>query len=336
MSKEKIQEMIKEGTPAADTLNPGAGSSGGQTKPQMLATFVKMMADLGMEDLSKFYNDSIAKIGKEADSIPDGAANHNKMTIMTKEDMDAIFEDTLSEEVKEKTATIFEAAVNTKAILIEAELQEKYNEKAKQLEEEYENKLQEEVESVLDGISEQMEIFTDSVVEFWLDENRIAIESQLKADISEEFIEGMKNLFKEHYIDVPEDKLDILGELHDENIELKENLNKLATENLEFTKKIQENEKAKIIDKLSEGLAVSESEKLKNLLESIDYSDLDKFETKAKVIKENYFDRAKKQSNSGLINEEIDPIVEDKSKPATNHNPLIAAALNEIKNQSKK
>jgi hypothetical protein len=331
MPKEKIN--IDESTPASDTLKPGMGSSEGQTKPQMLATFTAMMAQLGMEDLSKFYNDAINMIGKEAKDIPDGAAEHNKKTIMTKEDIDDIFTDELSEEVKDKAAILFEAAVNTKVILEKAQLDEDYQNKVKQLDEEYETKLEEEVKEVFEEISSQIELYMDNLVEHWLDENKIEIESQLKADISEDFINGLKDLFKEHYIDVPEDKLDILGELQKENQEIKENLNRTINENLEISKQLQATNKDKILDKLSEGLAVTESERLRTLTEGVDFSDLEAFEHKAKIIKENYFGENKAKS-TGLITEEIDADMPNKDKTPY-INPNIAAALNAIKNDSK-
>jgi hypothetical protein len=316
--KKNQDKSIKEDTTldevsAIDTLKPGAGSSEGQTHAQTLSTFTTMLAQLGKEDLSKLYTDTIASIGKEASLIPDGSAAKNKSTITTKEDVDDIFvSDDLSEDVKEKAAIVFEAAINTKLILEKVRLEEEYEERVKALDEAYEIKLEEEVIEVFEEVAKQTESYMDFVVESWLDENTIAIENNLKLEITEEFMTGLRNLFSEHYIELPEDKLDVLGEMKVEIEELKTKLNSALHENIELSSSVVETAREKIISNLSEGMVLTDSEKLKSLVEGVEFSDIETFEKKAKIIKENYFG-GKKTTPTGMITENIDVDIPNKN-----------------------
>ncbi len=192
----EVVEKIDE-TAAADTLKPSP------SKAEMLATFTSLMAQLGKEDLSKFLNDALAQIGKEAEKTPSatapgqtGLGQMPMPKLVAKEDVEEMFAgETLTEEFKEKTVTIFEAAVNARLTI----------EKAR-LEEETEKKIEEAVALFQDDLSSKVDQYMDYVVETWVKENEIALVESLRSEIAEEFIGGLHKLFTESYINIPEEK----------------------------------------------------------------------------------------------------------------------------------
>lgn len=290
---------LDEETASAATLHPKSGSGGGESKAQTLATFTKMLSDLGKEDLTDLFNRTIEAIGTEAKEIPDGAAVKNKASIsakVVKEDLDEIFPEELSEEFRDQASVIFEAAVATRINL-----------ETVRLEEEFETKLDEQVTGIYEAITDDLNKYLDYCVGTFMEDNAVAIESNIRTELSENFINGLHRLFTESYITVPESKIDILGEMKAEILSLKDQVNTLFTENAELSEAIEESVKSDIVHSLVEGLTDSEAEKLINISESIDYSDMDNFKGKLEVIKETYFNNSKEVNPStGLITETID------------------------------
>lgn len=184
----------------------------------------------------------------------------------------------LSEEFKEKASTIFEAAVAAKVHLMTEEL-----------EAQYETKLQEQVAEFTEKLSEQIDNYLNYVVEQWMQENELAIESSLRTEITEEFIEGMRKLFAENYIEIPEEKLDVLEQLASRVEELEEKLNETINDNIELSTEIKEQTKAKIISQVAEDLTITQKEKFSTLAEGVDYLDAETYEKKLQIVKENYF-----------------------------------------------
>lgn len=304
-------DLVLEDSAAADTLHPGAGSGGTMSRAEMLDTFVQLLSQLGKEDLTHFFNDSIAQIGHEADPIPDGASSSNQATIKTKstvakEDVDEMFSgDELTEEFKDRAVTVFEAALNTRVNLETARLEEEFEKAALELEEEYNNKLEEEVSNIFENISEKLDQYLDYVVEQWMEENAVAIEGELRANIAEDFIASLGNLFREHYITVPENQMDLVADLQAELAEIKGKLNEVLDEKIELQSVIDEATKESILDEVSEGLVVTHAEKLATLAEGVEYSDPETYRNKLNIIKEQYFNKNSKPSSTGLITEEI-------------------------------
>jgi len=316
--KEDTQEMnddINEGS-AADTLKPMGAP--GESKAEMLATFTTLLAQLGKEDLSDLFNRTIDSIGSEAQNIPADASAQNMATIATKsavkEDIADMFAgDDLTEEMKEKAATIFEAAINTRINLEIADLEEQLEERVALLDEEYENRLQEAASSIFEDVSDKLDKYLDYVTEQWMEENQLAIENSIRAEIAEDFIGGLHNLFAEHYIQVPEERVDIFAEMKNEIANLKNSLNETIDEKLELEAILEEASKDAIFEEVSDGLALTQSEKLRTLSEGIDFVDSDVYKRKLEIIKENYFTAKKTSVKTGLITEEIDGINEDNS-----------------------
>jgi len=218
-----------------------------------------------------------------------GSAESNKASIAMKpsaasakiEDytIEVAFEgEELSEEFKEKAVTIFEAAVNAKVEMIKAELEEQ---QMKQLEEQ--------VAEVTTTLNTQIDNYLNYVVEKWMEENELAIESSLRTEITEEFIDGMRKLFAENYIEIPEDKFDVLEQLADKVEELEQKLNESINDNIELAGTVKEFAKESIFAKVAEGLSVSQKEKFATLAEGVDFADETTFEKKLQIVKENYF-----------------------------------------------
>lgn len=303
---------------AADTLKPGAGSGGTESKAETLATFTQLLAQLGKEDLSKLFNDVQSQFGPNKAPGAEDKSDANRSTVAMKpsaavgkgawkEDIDEIFgSDDLTEDFKEKASTVFEAAVEARCILEETRLQEQFETLAAELEEEFEQKLEETSTAMFEELSTKLDQYLDYVVEQWMEANELAIETQLRAEIAEGFMAGLQNLFAEHYITVPEDKLDVFAEMKAELDATKAKLNESIDEKLALQSVIDEATKEALLDEVSEGLAVTQSEKLRTLAEGLEFTDAETFKKKLEIVKENYFTEKKLSVATGLITEEID------------------------------
>ena len=320
---------IDEATAAADTLKPGAGSSGTESKAETLATFTQLLSQLGKEDLSKLFNDVQAQFGPgKAPGAEDKSAS-NKASVnakasaavgsggakaadpmpklSVKEDIDEMFgADDLSEEFREKAEVVFEAALNTRVTLEVARLEEEFAAKEAELEEAFEVALEEETTKVVENITSKLDQYLDYVVEQWMEENQVAIENGLRMDIAENFIQGLHNLFAEHYITVPDEKIDLVAEMKAELEEVKAKLNEAVDQKLELQAVINEATKEATLEEISEGLAETQVEKLRTLAEGIEYTDAEAYRKKLEIVKETYFTAKKPTASTGLITEEID------------------------------
>ena len=188
----------------------------------------------------------------------------------------------LSEEFKDKAATIFETAVKTRI-----------QEQTKILEAQYEEKLSAETETVKEAMVEKVDSYLNYVVEEWMKENELAVERGIRTEIAEDFITGLKDLFKEHYIDVPEEKYNVLDDLTNQNKSLEEKLNEQISKNVDLTKEVSESAKSKAIADIAKDLADTEKEKFEKMAENVEYDSADKFKEKLETIKESYFPKTK-------------------------------------------
>ena len=188
----------------------------------------------------------------------------------------------LSEEFKDKAAMIFETAVKTRI-----------QEQTKILEARYEEKLSVETETVKEAMVEKVDSYLNYVVEEWMKENELAVERGIRTEIAEDFITGLKDLFKEHYIDVPEEKYNVLDDLTNQAKKLEEKLNEQFEKNVVLSKKVSEAEKVKIIDEVSSDLADTEKEKFNSMAENVEYDSAEKFKEKLETIKESYFPKTR-------------------------------------------
>lgn len=209
-------------------------------------------------------------------------ATYKAPIVDVKEDVAALVDgEELSEEFKQKAATIFEAAVVSRIKTELVKIQEQYDE---QLVEEF-AKIKEELVEKVDG-------YLGYIAEQWMKQNELALESGIKAELAESFIDGIKKVFEEHYVDVPAEKYDVLGTLEEKVEELEGKLNESVNANIEMTKQIAEMKKGEIIANLSEGLTVTEKDKFNALAAEIVCEDVETYTGKLTTIRESYFKHA--------------------------------------------
>jgi hypothetical protein len=171
--------------------------------------------------------------------------------------------------------------------------------KVDEMENEYQAELQEEIVTFRDDLTDKVDGYLNYVTEEWMKENELALESSLKSEITEEFMGGLKDLFTEHYIEVPEEKVDIVENLFDKVEDLEGQLNQSVQENIKVKNELNEYRKDKILEEVCEDLADTQSEKMKSLAEGVSYEDdSENFEEKVKTIKENYFPNQQKQDEN--------------------------------------
>lgn len=240
------------------------------------------------------------------------------------EDVDALFAgENLSEEFKTKAVTIFEAAVKTKVLQV-----------AEQLEQVALKQLNEAVEEIKTDLTDQVDSYLNYMVEEWVNDNEIAIEKGLRAEIVEDFISGLRTLFVEHYIDIPEDKVDIVAELSEKVEELEESLNTEIAKGMELKKALGEATKSEILDAVCEGLVQTQVEKVRTLAESVEFTTAREYNEKLKTLRESYFPtKVKSGNNPDLLNE--NQLVTDETTGEEITDPMMRSIYEAISRTSK-
>ena len=238
--------------------------------------------------------------------------------IDVKEHVDALVagDDSLSEEFKQKAATVFEAAIKSKVKEIAEEIEADYN-----------KKFEEETSKAKDELVEKVDSYLSYVVEEWMKENELALERGIKGEIAEDFISGLKKLFEDHYIDVPDEKYNVLEDQASKIEELNKKLNESIEKNIELSKENGKYVRQSIIDEASKDLAETQKEKFNKLAEEVDYKNEEDFRTKVSTIKESYFG---KKDSSG----EIDDVAADSNtlnEDLSNAMAAYSAAISKTK-----
>ena len=219
----------------------------------------------------------------EEQEIQKSALNQEEFETNLADDVQALIEgEELSDEFKEKAATIFEAAVF-------ARVNEEITNRVEKLEEQYKVELEEAVESNKKEMVERVDDFMNYVVKEWMQENELAIEKGIRSEIVEDFMVGLKNLFVEHYIDIPDEKVDLVDDLFTKVEDLEESLNQEIDKNIQTNKELREYKKLDALYTVSEGLTDVETEKMQKLAEGIEYETEELYAEKLQTIKENYF-----------------------------------------------
>jgi tetrahydromethanopterin S-methyltransferase subunit B len=224
----------------------------------------------------------------------------------------------LSEEFKEKAATIFEAAVIARSSALMEEVEEA-------LFEEFESA----VEQVKEELATKLDDYISYMAEEWVKENQLAIEKGLRAEIVEDFMAGMRNLFIEHYIDIPEDKVDVVEELTNKVDELESQINEQIQSAVELRKELNEHKKQEAIHAVCEGLTQTQVEKMKSLAESVPFTTDEEFADKMVTLRTSYFTESTvKTADSSALNEEV--LIEEDKKPTASVDPMIASIAKSI------
>ena len=210
------------------------------------------------------------------------------------EDVNALLSgEDLSEEFKEKAKVIFEASINAKITDIENQLNEEYN-----------KKLTEEVETIKVELTERTDAYLEYVAQEWMEENAIAVEKGIKTEMTESFMEGMKKLFEEHYVTLPDDKYDVLENMVDKLDEMETKLNEQIEKNVALNQRLGESTAQTIFNNVAEGLAVSQKEKFRSLAESVEFESEESYRGKIETLKESYFG-AKKTTTTTSAPQEL-------------------------------
>ena len=209
------------------------------------------------------------------------------------EDVNALLSgEDLSEEFKEKAKVIFEASINAKITDIE-----------NQLNEEYATKLSEEVATIKVELTERTDAYLEYVAQEWMEENAIAVEKGIKTEMTESFMEGMKKLFEEHYVTLPEDKYDVLENMVDKLDEMETKLNEQIEKNVALNQRLGESTAQTIFNNVAEGLATSQKEKFQSLAESVEFESEESYRGKIETLKESYFGQKKTTSTASAPQE---------------------------------
>ena len=238
---------------------------------------------------------------------------HAKM----KEDIDAIFSgEDLSEEFKKNAQAIFEAAV---AVRVEEEV--------KTLEEQFAQKLEEAQNEFTAGLVDKVDEYLDYVVSEWQKENEVAIQNNLKAEIAEDFMVGIKNLFVENYIDIPDDKVDLVNDMAEKLSTAEQDLDKKIQENSDLVAQLNGYKKDAIVADVTEGLTEVQVEKLKSLAENIEFISEEDYKEKLTLTKKKYFESVKEESKQEVQKDGLDS---DASTIEESYNPVMEKYVRNI------
>lgn len=313
----------------SSTTAPGVEADGNpKTRIEWIKAIIGSLASASEESIeAAHFAMQQAQVGGAPEHATDGKVDGNRATIvakpsaaeghgMIKTEAVAVFKEAgLSEEAQAKVQTIFETAVLAAIVEQEAALQEKYDAA---------------IDAGLKDLTEKLEVkvneFIDATVAEWLEANKVNVTSTLRTEITMEFLDKLHGLFIESYIEVPEDKVNVLEAIVTENQSLEDKINKVTSEKMELSKKIVALEKTVEVAKLSEGLTLPKKAQLAKLLEAVEFEGAEKFAAKVAVIKEGFMKDAAKP-DTGIINENTPVVTEEK---VVARNPSIAAVANLI------
>ena len=249
---------------------------------QLKATYGNMMSAMHMEEVDA--GESIEEVHSVRE-LPKITSEDVTVT----EDVAAMFEGTedLTEDFKEKAAIIFEAAVVAKV-----------NEQLEKISTNFEAEMSEEVEKLQKEMTENLDQYLDYVVEQWMEENRLAVEQGLKAEMVEDFLKGLKGLFEEHYVEIPDEKVDVVEELASKTEELESKLNEEIEKNVELHGVVEQYKRDQLIESVCEDLTDTQKAKFETLAEGIDFVDEETFTSKLTIVKESYFGNGEEVTTS--------------------------------------
>jgi len=263
---------------------------------------------------------------EEEEPVESKKLKKEDLEIDVKEDIEAIVNgEDLSEEFKTKASTIFEAAVSAKVL-------SEVNSRIDELETSYKKEITDAKEEHLSTVTEKVDGYLNYVTEEWMKENELAVEKGIRSELVEDFMTGLKNLFTEHYIDIPEEKVDLVDDLFEKVEELEQKLDESINTSVDIKKELAEYKKAETLREVSEDLADTEKEKLGKLADGIDFEDKSQYSEKLEVIKENYFpkqqsetiteelENTEKEQDSSDSQPSIDPIVSKYASALTRFN----------------
>ena len=274
-----------------------------------------------MEEAIKESEETVEEVTAEGEEVV--AEEEEVIEVNVEDDINALIAgEELSEEFEEKARTIFETAINSKVSLIKEDL-----------EKEYAKILQEEIDSTKVELTERVDSYLEYVANEWLEENSLAVEQGLKAEMSESFLTGMKSLFEEHYVSIPEDKYDVLESMVNKLDDMEEKLNEQIDKNVALNKRLAESKSDGILSDVSEGLAVTQKDKLASLAESVEFESESDYREKLVTLRNSYFPTRQVASTQS---EDSEMLSEGANAPATETTGTMANYLTTLQRITKK
>ena len=327
VSEASLSDNPKDAETASVTGVKAAANATKQTQPPktkagMIQSVMAKMQNMSKAQISAGYENymggGMVKAGYHEEVDANGEAIAEAEYDFSG-DLDALVESeaTLSDGFKDKAATIFEAAVKSKL-----------GEEIGRIEEAYGEELAEEIASTKSDLVEKIDSYLNYVVENWMSENQIAIQSGLRSEIAENFMNGLKDLFVESYVDVPESKVDLVDDLAEQVEELETALNSQTSKNIEMTEELELFQRYEVIREHAHGLAETEVEKLAALAEDLDFIDEETFSAKVKTIKESYFSKEVKSA------EVVDDLIESTADNSVEVSSVMDSYLQALKKSS--
>ena len=274
-----------------------------------------------MEEAIKESEETVEEVTAEGEEVV--AEEEEIIEVNVEDDINALIAgEELSEEFEEKARTIFETAINSKVSIIKEDL-----------EKEYAKILQEEIDSTKVELTERVDSYLEYVANEWLEENSLAVEQGLKAEMSESFLTGMKSLFEEHYVSIPEDKYDVLESMVNKLDDMEEKLNEQIEKNVGLTKRLAESKSDGILSDVSEGLAVTQKDKLASLAESVEFESETDYREKLVTLRNSYFPTRQVASTQS---EDSEMLSEESKTPVSEATGSMANYLTTLQRITKK
>ena len=330
----EVEEISLDEDAAASNQATLAMKPTNVSRSDLISRMVAYASQLNKDDLSQVMDSMGVPENDELYSNNSRLATgdmsaKNKATIKSsnaiKEDLALLFGDSsdLSEDFRLKVSTLFEAAVSTRVEIENA-----------RLEEEFEAKLEESYNEIKTDMMENIDSYLNYAVAEWIEENKLAVQNNIRTQVTESFLSGLKGLFEDHYVEIPDDKADIVESMAERIEELEELVNETTADNIELSKIVNEKEVREISSGLSEGMTSTQKDKFSKLVEAVDYSDAVEFRKKANIIKETYFTTKSevKVVADQLINESVDePEVKSASNMDSTMNMYVSSLSKTIK-----
>ena len=279
----QVKDIVTKGAKPADPAPAGMKEEEAEVEGEVVAEQPAQEEEVVAEEPESILRKKMADAIKESEETTEEeevvAEQEEVIEVNVEDDINALIAgEELSEDFQEKARTIFEAAINSKVSVIKEDL-----------EKEYAKVLQEEIDSTKIQLTERVDSYLEYVAGEWLEENSLAVEQGLKAEMSESFLTGMKSLFEEHYVSIPEDKYDVLESMVNKLDDMEEKLNEQIDKNVGLTKRLAESKSDGILSDVSEGLAVTQKDKLASLAESVEFESESDYREKLVTLRNSYF-----------------------------------------------
>ena len=283
----QVKDVVTKGAKPADPAPSGMKEEEAEVEGEVVAeepakeeeAVVAEQEEQPESVLRKKMADAIKESEETTEEEEVVAEQEEVIEVNVEDDINALIAgEELSEDFQEKARTIFEAAINSKVSVIKEDL-----------EKEYAKVLQEEIDSTKIKLTERVDSYLEYVAGEWLEENSLAVEQGLKAEMSESFLTGMKSLFEEHYVSIPDDKYDVLESMVNKLDDMEEKLNEQIDKNVGLTKRLAESKSDGILSDVSEGLAVTQKDKLASLAESVEFESESDYREKLVTLRNSYF-----------------------------------------------